>query len=56
LLFFPSLRHAARAFDGRSGEKVVIEAGEVIEDDLYVTANEFVLDGTVKGDLIAFGR
>ena len=45
----------ARAFDGRSGENVVIEADEVINDDVYVTANEFVLDGTVKGDLIVFG-
>ena len=45
----------ARAFDGRSGENIEIKAGEVIEDDLYVTANEFVLEGTVKGDLIVFG-
>lgn len=45
----------ALAFDGRSGENVVIEADEVIEDDVYVTANNFVLDGTVKGDLIVFG-
>lgn len=33
---------------------VIIEAGEVVEDDLMVFANEFVLDGTVKGDLIFF--
>ncbi len=45
----------AYAFDGRSGENVVIKANEVIEDDLYVTANNFVLNGTVKGDLIVFG-
>ena len=45
----------AQAFDGRSGENVVIEANEIIEDDVYVTANTFVLDGTVKGDLIVFG-
>ena len=43
------------AFEGRDGEKVVIGADEVIEDDLYVGANEFVLDGTVKGDLIVGG-
>lgn len=35
-------------------ETVVIEAGEVIEDDLMVFANEFILNGTVKGDLILF--
>lgn len=46
----------ALAFDGRGGDKVTIKSDEIIEDDLYVTANEFVLDGTVKGDLIAFGR
>src|ERR1044071_4501276 len=44
----------AYAFDGRGGDRVVIEAGEVINDDLYVGAQEFVLNGTVNGDLIAF--
>ncbi len=46
----------AAAFDGRSGDTVTIKAGEVINDDLYVTANEFVLDGTVNGDLVVFAR
>ena len=46
----------AHAFDGRSGENVEIKADEVIEDDVYVTANNFVLEGTVKGDLIVFGE
>jgi cytoskeletal protein CcmA (bactofilin family) len=45
----------AQAFDGRSGEKVEIKADEIIEDDVYVTANEFTLEGTVKGDLVVFG-
>ena len=44
------------AFDGREGERVVIATDEVIEDDLYVGANEFVLDGTVKGDVIVGGN
>jgi len=44
-----------RAFDGRSGENIVIKADEVIEDDLYVSASKFTLDGTVKGDLIVAG-
>ena len=43
------------AFEGREGETVVIEADEVIDDDLYVGANEFTLDGTVKGDLVVAG-
>jgi phosphate-selective porin len=42
----------ARAFEARTGEDVVIAAGEVIEDDLYVSAVTFTLDGTVQGDLI----
>jgi len=46
----------AQAFDDRSGDNVVIEADEVIEDDVYVTANEFTLEGTVKGDLVVFGN
>jgi len=46
----------AQAFDGRSGDKIVIAADEVVDDDLYVTAEEFTLDGTVNGDLIALGR
>jgi cytoskeletal protein CcmA (bactofilin family) len=46
----------ARAFDGLSGDNVVIKDGEVIEDDVYVSANTFVLDGTVKGDLVIFAE
>lgn len=44
----------ALAFDGRAGDKIVIGADEIINDDLYVTAQEFTLEGTVKGDLIVF--
>ncbi len=43
------------AFEERSGEKIVIAADEVVEDDLYLFAAEVIVDGTVKGDLIAFG-
>jgi cytoskeletal protein CcmA (bactofilin family) len=46
----------AYAFDGRSGEDLVIAEDEVIEDDLYVGANSLVLDGTVKGDLVVGAR
>jgi cytoskeletal protein CcmA (bactofilin family) len=46
----------AYAFDGRGGDRVIIGAGEVINDDLYVGAQEFVLDGTVNGDLIVFAQ
>ena len=55
-LFTLTFATPALAFDGRGGDKVTIKADEVINDDLYVTAGEFVLDGTVKGDLIVFGQ
>jgi cytoskeletal protein CcmA (bactofilin family) len=32
-----------------------LEAGEVIEDDLYVAAEQVYIDGTVQGDLVAAG-
>ncbi|MGD8403701.1 MAG: polymer-forming cytoskeletal protein [Anaerolineales bacterium] len=43
------------AFEGREGDNVVIAADEVIDDDLYVGADNFTLNGTVKGDLIVGG-
>jgi cytoskeletal protein CcmA (bactofilin family) len=54
-LFLFTFAPAALAFESRGGDTVVIGADEVIEDDLYVGANTFTLDGTVKGDLIVFG-
>jgi len=56
ILLLLTFARPASAFDGRSGERIVIESDEVINDDLYVTAGEFVLDGTVNGDLIAMGQ
>jgi cytoskeletal protein CcmA (bactofilin family) len=47
---------SARAFDGRNGDTVTIAAGETVNDDLYVGANQFVLDGTVNGDVFAAGN
>jgi len=46
----------AYAYDGRGGDKVVIAADQVVNDDLYVGAKEFVLDGTANGDVIAFAQ
>jgi cytoskeletal protein CcmA (bactofilin family) len=46
----------ALAFGSRTGQDVVIPAGETINDDLYVTAASFTLDGTVKGDLVVFAQ
>ena len=44
-----------RAFESREGQNVVIEEGEVIEDDLYVSAQTVTVNGTIKGDLVAVG-
>lgn len=46
----------ARAADTRSGQDVVIAASEVINDNLYVSANTVTIDGTVKGDLTAIAQ
>ena len=43
-------------FEGRGGNEVIIEAGEIINDDLYIGANRFVLEGTVDGDLVVGAR
>jgi cytoskeletal protein CcmA (bactofilin family) len=51
LSFYPAL-----AFEGRGGEKVVIEEGETVEDDLFVSAREFILKGRVKGDLAVLAQ
>lgn len=55
-LFSLSFATPAMAFDGRGGDVIVIESDEVVDDDLYVGANEFTLEGTVKGDLVVFGN
>ncbi len=54
-LVLAALAPAARAFESRSGDTVVIGAGEVVNDDLYVSAGTFTLDGTVKGDVVVVG-
>ncbi len=45
----------ASAFEGREGGRVVIEADEVVEDDLYIGAETIIVDGIIKGDLYAGG-
>jgi cytoskeletal protein CcmA (bactofilin family) len=44
------------AFDGRGGDLVIVGKDEVVNDDLYVGAGNFTLDGTIKGDLLASGE
>jgi cytoskeletal protein CcmA (bactofilin family) len=45
---------AAFAQEERSGTIVTIAHDEVIDDDLYVTADSVLIDGTITGDLITF--
>lgn len=54
-IFTLVLAAPARAFDQRSGESILIPEGEVVEDDLYLFGNTITIDGTVKGDVVAFG-
>lgn len=44
------------AAEFRSEERPVVEADEVIEDDLYMFGDEVTIDGEVRGDVIVFGR
>jgi len=46
----------ASAADIRNGNNLVIPAGEVINDDLYLFGSDITVDGTVNGDVIAFGN
>jgi cytoskeletal protein CcmA (bactofilin family) len=54
-LFALSLAFPVQAFEFKSGDVVIVESDEVIEDDLYVGAATVEINGTIKGDLIAFG-
>jgi cytoskeletal protein CcmA (bactofilin family) len=46
-----SLVPTARAAEFRGGGTVVIEADEIIDDDLFISATRIEVYGTVKGDL-----
>jgi cytoskeletal protein CcmA (bactofilin family) len=51
-----SIAAPVAAFDGRGGDDIVIGKDEVVNDDLYIGAGKFTLDGTVKGDVLASGE
>ncbi len=46
----------ALAFDFRGAEEIVVRAGDVVDDDLYVFGERVTIDGTVRGDVIFAGR
>ena len=39
----------------RTGDTVTVPAGEQVSDDLYIFAGTATIDGSVDGDLMAFG-
>jgi len=43
------------AFDGRTGDTVIVGSGEVVDDDLYIGGGTIAIDGTVNGDVLAVG-
>jgi cytoskeletal protein CcmA (bactofilin family) len=43
------------AADIRGGGTVVVAEDEVVDDDLFISANRIEVNGTVRGDLIAVG-
>ena len=53
LLILFALASPLSAASIRSADILTIEAGEVIDDDLFVAANTIVINGVVKGDLVA---
>ena len=56
LAAFGSPAPAAQAFDRRSGDAIVIPAGQVVDDDLAAAGRLVRIDGTVHGDVYAFGQ
>lgn len=50
-----ALAGTALAFETRDGNTVVIESGEVVADDLYVSAQTLTVNGTIQGDLAVIG-
>jgi len=55
LLLTACISIPAFAADMRSGDTVIVSAGEVINDDLFIAGNNIVIDGTINGDIIAAG-
>lgn len=56
VLMLATFATPAMAFEGREGDQVIVAAGEVVNDDLYVGATKFDMDGIVNGDVIAAGQ
>lgn len=55
LLLVFGVSGALLAADYQSGETITIAAGQVIDDDLVLTGNRIIVDGTINGDLVVMG-
>ena len=49
------LASAALAADFRAGDTITIGKDEVIDDDLIITGQNVIVDGTINGDLVVTG-
>jgi len=49
------LAGSAAAAEFRDGNTVVVQADEVVDDDLFLSGNRVEMNGTVRGDLFAAG-
>ncbi len=56
LMLVLGLAGAALAADFRAGDTITIGKDEVIDDDLIITGQNVIVDGTINGDLVATGR
>jgi len=52
ILFFSTI---ADASEFRTGESLVINKGEVVNDDIYFAGNTVTVEGIINGDLVAAG-
>lgn len=52
VLFVLAIVPSTFAADARGDDTIIIEAGETINDDLYVAGETIQIDGTVNGDVI----
>ncbi len=49
------LTQTAYATDIRGDDTIIVDADEVIDDDLFIVGQSVIVNGTVKGDLFAAG-
>ena len=56
VLLIGGIANTASAAEFRGGERIIIPADEVIDDDLFVSGAYVEVNGTVNGDLIVTGQ